>query len=306
VVRLLGLLAALALAALETPPPWAWLWLAVPGAVAAALLVTWRFGTAGALVPLAVTIVVAVAAPRTLWAWWVPAAAVTGAWMGAREEGGGPAAGQRAWMLSPLLLVAVLLPQSAAFQAAETRWLRRVHEQNTSALQLDRQFGCTPGELQQLESGAQTWERALPAVLPTLLLLWMAALVSAGRAAAAALARLVRWPPLSAPRMRDWRLPDAALWTLLAGLTVLVAPWPQAAPTGWTLVLGPGLAFFIQGTAVMVSSLLARGVPPVLIVLTSVFVFVMTLPFFVLTAAAVGLSDVWLDYRRLEPATDGE
>jgi len=34
------------------------------------------------------------------------------------------------------------------------------------------------------------------------------------------------------------------------------------------------------------------------------FVFCVAMPVFVLTTAAVGLSDVWLDYRRLEPASD--
>ncbi len=36
-----------------------------------------------------------------------------------------------------------------------------------------------------------------------------------------------------------------------------------------------------------------------------VFVFAFALPVFVLATVAVGLSDVWLDYRRLEPAEDG-
>jgi hypothetical protein len=56
----------------------------------------------------------------------------------------------------------------------------------------------------------------------------------------------------------------------------------------------------VQGIAVVESLLLARGVPPSIIVLTMLFVFALAMPVFVLTALAVGLSDVWLDYRRLE------
>ena len=48
--------------------------------------------------------------------------------------------------------------------------------------------------------------------------------------------------------------------------------------------------------------LLARGVPPPAIILTLLFVFMILMPYFVLGAVALGLSDVWLDYRQLEPA----
>jgi hypothetical protein len=46
--------------------------------------------------------------------------------------------------------------------------------------------------------------------------------------------------------------------------------------------------------------LLARGVAPAFIMLLMVFLFVFTLPVFLPSAALLGLSDVWLDYRRLE------
>jgi hypothetical protein len=62
----------------------------------------------------------------------------------------------------------------------------------------------------------------------------------------------------------------------------------------------------VQGVAVVESLLLARGVPPPVIILTMLFVFMIAMPMFVLTMAALGLSDVWLDYRRLEPVADGD
>ena len=53
------------------------------------------------------------------------------------------------------------------------------------------------------------------------------------------------------------------------------------------------------------SLLIARGIPSPIIVLTLLFVFAVAMPIvFMLTTAAVGLSDVWLDYRRLEPTPD--
>ena len=83
-----------------------------------------------------------------------------------------------------------------------------------------------------------------------------------------------------------------------------MSPWTAWAPTAWTLLLNSGLGYCVQGIAVVESLLLARGVPPSIIVLTMLFVFFIAMPVFVLTTAAVGLSDVWLDYRRLEPASE--
>ena len=48
------------------------------------------------------------------------------------------------------------------------------------------------------------------------------------------------------------------------------------------------------------------ALPPSLIVLTMLFVFAVAMPIFMLTTAAVGLGDVWLDFRRLEPAAEQE
>ena len=175
--------------------------------------------------------------------------------------------------------------------------------------ELVRQVGYSGERLEGIQhtllDNARLRREALPHVLPTLLFVWMAALIAAGRKLAARGAGELHWPNLAPARLLEWRLPDGALWTFLAGLGLLVGPWTAWAPTAWTLLLNSGLGFCVQGIAVVESLLLARGVPPSIIVLTMVFVFAFALPVFVLATVAVGLSDVWLDYRRLEPAEDG-
>jgi predicted membrane protein DUF2232 len=171
-------------------------------------------------------------------------------------------------------------------------------------------LGDQGGRLAALEravaDNAALRTRLLPHVVPTALFTWMVVLVSAGRTLAARVATTLRWPPLSRARFRDWRLPDGAIWVFLAGLALLVGQWPPWTPTAWTLLLNALLGFCVQGIAVVESLLLARGVPPSLIVLTMLFVFAVAMPIFMLTTAAVGLGDVWLDFRRLEPAADQE
>jgi hypothetical protein len=130
--------------------------------------------------------------------------------------------------------------------------------------------------------------------------------VAAGRALASWIATALRWPALRRGRLVEWRMPDGALWTLIAGLALLVSPWNAWTPTAWTLMLGAGLGFCVQGVAVVESLMLARGIPLSIVVLTMLFVLTIASQMFVITTAALGLSDVWLDFRRLEAAPDGD
>jgi len=297
--------------AFQSPAPWSWLWIAVPAAVAVALLVSWRFGIAALVVVGVLAAVLAVlGSAQGLWVWWIPATALVGAWMGVREEGSGPSAGQRAWMLAPALALAALLPWLAHYRELVAAVERELAAGDTQLLELLRQLGTSGDRLGAMEKtmaeNAALRRTALPLVIPTVLFLWAGLLVTAGRALAARTAHALRWPRLSRAGLRDWRLPDAALWVFLAGLALLVAQWPAWAPTGWTLLLNAGLGYCTQGVAVAQSYFLARGVPPPVIIMTMLFFFMIAMPMFVLSTAALGLSDVWLDYRRLDSVPDGD
>lgn len=309
--RALLLVALLALLARYSPGPWAALWLAIPLGVALALLAAWRFGSPaviGTAVAAAVTVLLGHGA--ALWLWWAPAAVLSGAAMGAREEGHGPSAGQRAWMLAPVFVVAAVLPLLPHYADLVAALEREFRASDAQSLELVRQLHVG-------NEWRATWEKAvgegaawrviwLPRVLPAVLCTWVVLLTVAGRALAARLADAWRWPRLSRLRLAQWRLPDGALWTFLAGLALLVSPWRAAAPVGWTLLFNTGVGYCVQGAAVVQSLMLARGVPPSITILTMMFVFLIAWPMFILTTAALGLSDVWLDYRRLEPVVDGD
>lgn len=309
--RTFTLLAALVVFAWQTPLPWGSLWVLVPIAVAASLLTTWRWGAWGVAAPVGLFAAgMLLEGPFSLWVWWIPIAALTGAWMGLREEAGGPSTGQRAWMLLPILLLAALMPWMANYgDLIENfeRWLRSGDQQ---LLALYRQLGYQGERLQAMErsllESAALQKRALPNALPSVLFIWMILLVTAGRGLAARFAARMRWPELTTGRLTEWRLPDSALWLMLLGIALLIAGWSAGAPTGWTLLVNLALGYCVQGVAVVESMLLARGVPPSIIALTFVFVFAMVPPVFLLGAVCVGLSDVWLDYRRLEAVPAGD
>ena len=308
--RTLAVVVALTVGVWSTPMPWAWLWVLVPLATALSLVLCWRFGAWGVAVPVVLHLICVLAVgPYTPWVWWVPVAALAGAWMGLREEGGGPLAGDRAWMLLPLLLLAAVLPWTVSYPDVVARLQAALSASARERVTLFQQLGYSGDRLQAIqreaEQGDQLIARMLPHALPSLLFAWMALLVSAGRAVAARAAALWRWPTLSRRSFMAWRLPDGAIWLLMAGIALLVSGLTAWATSAWTLLVVPALGFGLQGVAVVESLMLARGVPPAIIILTLAFVFLMATPVFVLTAVGVGVSDLWLDYRRLEDVPDG-
>ncbi|HET9325698.1 MAG TPA: DUF2232 domain-containing protein [Candidatus Eisenbacteria bacterium] len=305
------LVGALAFVAAGTPLPWGALWLAVPAAVALGLLLCWRWGPWGVLVPVSLmTAVLIIFGPFAAWTWWIPVAALTGCWMGLREEGGGPEAGQRAWMMLPLVLLAAGLPWTVSYPDLVAELDRAMRSTEPAMLDTVKRLGYQEDRLRSFQHYLQQsaelrapWVRVL---LPSLIFSWMALLVGAGRVIAAHVADRVHWPDLSRARFSEWRLPDGAIWLFLAGLGLLLADLKPWTPTAATLLIVPALGYCAQGIAVVESLLLLRGVPPSIITLTLLFVFIMAFPVFILTTVCVGISDVWLDYRRLEAIPDGD
>jgi hypothetical protein len=301
-LRAVLLLAVLAAFGLQSPAPWGGLWLVIPAVVAVALLLSWRFGAWGLVVPSTLALgLFALGRTGAAWAWWIPTAALCGVWMGLREEGGEERSGDRAWCLLPVLLVAALLPRTPYYAGL----LEHIEAQLQHMLQVGREIGYSADRLAELKKSlddtATLRRDVMPNVLPTALFLWVAMLVYAGRSLSARIAGAMRWPVLTRGRLSDWRMPDGALWAFIAAVAMLLTPWPAWMAPGWTLLINTGIAFCVQGIAVVESWLLARGVPSSIIALTLLFVFVIALPVSILTSAAVGLGDAWLDFRHLEP-----
>lgn len=314
-LRAVLLLASLGLAALVTPWPWSALWLLVPLTLALALLVAWRYGAVAWAIPVVLAALAAIAvllAPPGVQAWhlvWLPAAAATGAWMGAREEGGGPSAGERAWMHAPLLAAAFAVPMLPSLGAALTQVeaRSRVEEQQMiRTLEGPDKPGTWKHMMQEsLKVPPADRVRMLTFLVPNLLFAWMVVLVGAGRAFAARVAAWLHWPRLSRAPLHEWRLPDAALVPLLAGLALALFAGAAWRPGATVLLAQSVLGYSVQGIAVTQALLLSRGVPPTFVLLLLVFLLAFTLPVFLPSLALLGLSDVWLDFRRLEPSPRG-
>ena len=315
-MRIASLVLLLLIGGLGASGTWGALWLLVPVAVATAVLLAWRFGPAAIALPvgLAVSAVaLAFAGTRGLPIWataWLPLGAAVGVWMGLREEGGGAGIGERAWMHVPLLAMAALLPMTPGFEPAVGRLDHVVRAQQELLLKAPETAGWPAvwrEEMQRkLKDPPEERRRELMFLVPNALFLWSVLLVSAGRTLAARMSSVLGWPELSRSPLRAWRLPDAALAPLLAGLALVVFGGRAWQPVAAVLLVHAGLGYSVQGIAVVESVLRARGMPPAFVTLTMVFVIAVSLFWALPALAVVGLSDVWLDYRRLEPSPNRE
>lgn len=308
-LRIVLLALFLGFGALGTPWPWAALWVVVPVVVAASILLAWRFGRAALVLP-ALLVLAAVGTMFAGWSPWLVAwpalASVVGVWMGIREEGGGPTLGERAWMLAPLLLLAAALPLTPGFPAAVTRLDGQMRMEQDKLL-----ASVKPGEMpasirSMMDESArlpvEQRQRRLLLVVPNVMFLGVVMLVVSGRALAARIAAMLGWPTLSRAPLASWRLPDAALVPLVAGIALVAFADRAWHPSALTLLVHVVLGYSVQGVAVVESTLLARGLSPAFVALTMLFVIAVSLFWVLPVVAVVGLSDVWLDYRRLEPS----
>jgi hypothetical protein len=241
--------------------------------------------------------------PFSLWfSLWIPTASVTGVWMGLREEGGGPGAGERLWMLAPLLLLSAALTLAPDHGPALDRAWTRL--QRTALAEL-RAGGVPEPRVREMEGRMKEQDpevrRTLPYLVPSGMFLWMALLVAVGRGMAARLAERLGWPPLSRDPFLRLRLPDAALAALLAGLALALLAGSGFRGAAVALLVPVVLGYGLQGLAVLSSLMLSRGVPPAFAALLMFGMFALTTLAFLPSLALVGLADAWLDLRKLDP-----
>lgn len=315
-MRIVSLVLLLLIGGLGSTGAWGAMWLLVPAAVATGLLLAWRFGPVALVLPAglgvtSVALAFAGAGGPPVWTTgWAPLGAAVGVWMGLHEEGGGAGIGARAWMHVPLLVMSALLPLAPGFDSAMGRFDRVLRVQQESLLKAS-ESAKWPVELREelqrkVQSPPEVRRRELMFLVPNTLFLWAVLLVAAGRSLAARLATVLGWPELSRSPVRAWRLPDAALAPLLVGLALVVFADRAWQPVAAVLLVHAGLGYSVQGFAVVESVLRSRGMSPAFVTLTLVFVIAVSLMWVLPALAVVGLSDVWLDYRRLEPSPDRE
>jgi hypothetical protein len=308
---LLGILALILLGQLLTPEPWTYLWPVLPVAGAAALLLAQtNVPAAGWVPPLACALVLLLfGVASEPWAWCLLAGVVAAALLGLAERRG-RADAMRLWAYLPLILLAAAFPLAPGYREFVERVVAAIRGQEARQIASLKDVAFRPDQRLALEQfvAAVTARQVsiVQAVLPTLLFAWVALLVHLAERMAHRLAELVR-RPLAAPLpFVAWRLPAGAVWLFIAGHAAVALRESRIQPVGINLAAATGLAFGVQGLAVMKSVLASQGMAPGMVMMLFVFVWFMLGPVLLVAATGVGLMDLWLDFRHLEPRPDGE
>jgi len=306
---LLGILCLILLGQALTPEPWMYLWPMLPIVGAAALLLTQtQFPALGWFPPLAcLGALFAFQSAGEPWGWCLVAGALAAAMLGlAEREGAEPT--RRAWAFLPVLTLAAAFPLAPGYGELTDAVARAITSEEVRQLASLRGMNMPADQkvaVEQMLALTTAAELSIVRhVLPAFLFVWIVLLVHLAERMARRLAELVRRPLAPAAPFANWRLPDGAVWLLVAGLTLLATRDARVVPVGINLAVAVGLAFALQGLAVVKSFLTTHGMTPGLVTMLFLFTSLTLGPVVPMACAGVGLMDLWLDFRRLEPRAD--
>jgi hypothetical protein len=304
---LLGILCLILLGELLTPQgPWAMLWPIVPVLGAATLLLSQtQLPAIGWLVPaLTLAGLVVFGWSSEPWGWCLAAGSMAAAMLGFAERERTPAE-KRAWAYLPVLTLAALFPLApnyADFVAAVAGMLHGEEARQLAMLETTTMPAEQKVAAAQLIGSAIQFGLVLAQnVLPVFLFVWVALLVHLAERMARRLAELVKRPLPEPSPFERLRMPDGLIWLLIIGIALITLRDPRTVPVGINLSIAVGLAFALQGLSVVKVFLVSHGMTPGLIALLFLFTTLTMWPILPLACAGVGLMDLWLDFRRLEP-----
>jgi hypothetical protein len=302
---LLGILCLILLGEMLTPNPWAMLWPVLPVLGAAGLLLSQtQVPALGWLMPL-LTIggLFVLRAADQPWGWCLAAGSMAAAMLGIAEREGATIE-RRVWAYLPVLTLAAMFPLAPGYKefiASATTWIHAEEARQLALLEstpMAAEQKVAAGQL--IASGIQFGLLLAQNILPVFLFAWVALLVHLSERMARRLAELVKRPLPDVTPFERLRMPDGMVWLLVAALALVALRDPRLAATGLNLSLAVGLAFALQGLAVVKVFLVSHGMTPGLISLLFLFTALTMWPILPLACAGVGLMDMWLDFRRLE------
>lgn len=95
----------------------------------------------------------------------------------------------------------------------------------------------------------------------------------------------------------DWSLPDYYVWVFIAAAFMMFLPVDFIRKAGVNLLLVMALVYFFQGLAITFFLFKKAKVPQVLQWIISLFILLQ--PLFAIVVSAMGLFDIWIDFRKI-------
>ena len=201
-------------------------------------------------------------------------------------------------------VAAMFLVTVTPFSWGELSWLASRHYGMQSRMLLEimtAQLQNAPGGtevLQGVEATLTGMVELVTRLLPALILLQSVAALAAAWA-------LYRWlvphpegDPL--PTLREFRFSDQLIWGIVLALVALVFPGVQALhQVGGNLAAFFGGLYVVRGLGVVAALAAAAGVGGPFVALLSAFITIILMPLVMFGALALGVTDTWVDWRKL-------
>jgi uncharacterized protein YybS (DUF2232 family) len=160
----------------------------------------------------------------------------------------------------------------------------------------------SPETLESIRGAVELMRAYVPKVLPSLLISVVLCTTWLNLAIGNWLlknkdASLTPWPAY-----KGWQLPDSLVWGIIFGGALLILLPAPLSTVGLNIIFICGTIFFFQGLAVVSSLLFKWSVPRPIRFLIYGLIFIQT--YGIILLSFLGLADVWVDFRKLNPADD--
>ncbi len=176
-------------------------------------------------------------------------------------------------------------------------WEHKSRELTESLARMFQEAGMSFSDLRLMGLPRVAVENLLIQVLPALALINIALVAWVNILVVQRLGNIWGWPDLGDP-LSQWASPEWLVFFLVAAGFALLAPLLWVRQVGLNLLLVMGFVYFCQGLAVISALLQRYQLPWVLRGIVYVLAFMNPL---MLVVMILGLTDLWLDFRTLQP-----
>ena len=179
-------------------------------------------------------------------------------------------------------------------------WEHKSRELTEALARMFQEAGMSFSDLRLMGLPRVDVEKLLIQVLPALALINLSLVAWVNILVVQRLGTLWGWDDLGAP-LSQWASPEWLVFFLVAAGFALLAPLLWVRQAGLNLLLVMGFVYFCQGLAVISALLQRYHLPWVLRGLVYILAFMNLL---LLVVMILGLTDLWLDFRTLQPTRE--
>jgi len=176
-------------------------------------------------------------------------------------------------------------------------WDQKTRDLSESLTRMLSDAGMSLSDLRLMGLPRVDVQSLLVQVLPALALINMALVAWVNLLVVQKLGNLWGWDDLGEP-LSQWASPEWLVFFLVAAGFALLAPLPWVRQAGLNLLLVMGFIYFCQGMAVISALLQRYQLPWILRGIVYALAFMNPL---MLVVVILGLTDLWLDFRTLQP-----